>query len=398
LRFSGDYVYKLGQAGTSLKTASATAAADDRPGYLPGQPWRASGSGPQLSYRRKGIRQYELTDHLGNVRAVIGDRLKTETAGTATAYKPELLSATDYFPFGMQMPERVFSSPDGYRYGFNGKERETGFGSDSYDFGARVYNSWDGKFLSIDPLASKFPSESNYIFAGNNPVYNIDIIGKFKFSAATLRQLEQDYPIAFNYLVKTDINLPGNITEMTNSDIIIKSMIFHSFNENPDLTNLQSSNLKLSKEKIQASFIYNGGPEIIFTKEPGGSDMAGGYNEKVNSIPHGSKWDSPLQINENLLINLQEAPNQAAREAALLSLVSTIIHEYMEDFSDDVINKTFDEATNSYKEIGIYKMQNDIWGGFRPGFPSDVDAEEAIKVKGEDGSEPDPSVLPTLPN
>jgi hypothetical protein len=64
---------------------------------------------------RKGIRQYELTDHLGNVRAVIGDRLKTETAGTANAYKPELLSATDYFPFGMQMPERVYSASEGYR-------------------------------------------------------------------------------------------------------------------------------------------------------------------------------------------------------------------------------------------------------------------------------------------
>jgi hypothetical protein len=41
LRTSGSDVYKLGQAGTSLTTASATAAADDRPGYLPGQPWRA---------------------------------------------------------------------------------------------------------------------------------------------------------------------------------------------------------------------------------------------------------------------------------------------------------------------------------------------------------------------
>jgi hypothetical protein len=126
--------------------------------------------------------------------------------------------------------------------------------------------------------------------------------------------------------------------------------------------------------------------------------MAGGYNEKVNSLPHGSNWDSPLQINEKLLINLQNAPDQAAREAALLSLVSTIIHEYMEDFSDDVIDRTFDETTNSYKEIGIYQMQRDIWGGFRPGYPSDDCAKDAIKVRSKDGSDPDPSVLPTLPN
>jgi RHS repeat-associated protein len=339
------------------------------------------------------MRQYELSGHLGKVRAVIGNRLKTETA-----YAPKLLSATDYFPFGMQMPGRVFSSPEGYRYGFNGMEKENAVNEVGYDFGARLYNSWNGKFLSIDPYSAKFPSESNYIFAGNNPVYFIDVKGKFKFSAATLRKLEQDYPIAFNYLVQTDINRSGNIMEMTNSDKIIESMIFHSFNENPDLTNLQGSNLKLSKEKIQASFLYGGGPEIIFTKEPGGSDMAGGYNEKVNSLPHGSNWDSPLQINEKLLINLQNAPDQAAREAALLSLVSTIIHEYMEDFSDDVIDRTFDETTNSYKEIGIYQMQRDIWGGFRPGYPSDDCAKDAIKVRSKDGSDPDPSVLPTLPN
>jgi RHS repeat-associated protein len=179
LRTSGSDVYKLGQAGTSLKTASATAAADDRPGYLPGQPWRASGSGPLLSYRRKGIRQYELTDHLGNVRAVIGDRLKTETAGTATAYKPELLSATDYFPFGMQMPGRVvIEMPEGYRYGFNGMEKENAVNEDGYDFGARLYNSWNGKWLKTDPDDRLYPSASPYNFALNNPIFNIDPNGR----------------------------------------------------------------------------------------------------------------------------------------------------------------------------------------------------------------------------
>jgi RHS repeat-associated protein len=180
LRTSGSDVYKLGQAGTSLTTASATAAADDRPGYLPGQPWRAYGSGPLLSYRQKGIRQYELTDHLGNVRAVIGDRLeeKTDEDGSETAYAPQLLSATDYFPFGMQMPGRVVSSPEGYRYGFNGMEKENAVNQDGYDFGARLYNSWNGKFLSIDPDFRKYPFQSTYCFANNTPIYAIDKNGR----------------------------------------------------------------------------------------------------------------------------------------------------------------------------------------------------------------------------
>jgi RHS repeat-associated protein len=179
LRFSGSDVYKLGQAGTSLKTASATSAADDRPGYLPGQPWRASGTGPQLSYRRKGIRQYELTDHLGNVRAVIGDRLKTETLGTATAYKPELLSATDYFPFGMQMPERVVVDGEGYRYGFNGMEKENAVNEDGYTTAFRDYNTWRGAWTSQDPLQNYFAPYSPYNFVLNNPLYWTDPDGLF---------------------------------------------------------------------------------------------------------------------------------------------------------------------------------------------------------------------------
>jgi RHS repeat-associated protein len=216
LRFSGDNVYKLGQAGTSLKTASATAAADDRPGYLPGQPWRASGTGPQLSYRRKGIRQYELTDHLGNVRAVIGDRLEEKTdEDNQTAYAPELLSATDYFPFGMQMPGRVYSASEGYRFGFNGMERENAVNEVGYDFGARLYNSWNGKFLSIDPYSAKFPSESNYIFAGNNPVYFIDVKGKYKICP----ELRKHYPEIALYISK---NIEADMKRRSISELFIE--------------------------------------------------------------------------------------------------------------------------------------------------------------------------------
>ncbi|ATL49399.1 hypothetical protein COR50_20685 [Chitinophaga caeni] len=34
-----------------------------------------------------------------------------------------MLSAVDYYPFGMQIPGRVFNG-GGYRYGFNGKEND----------------------------------------------------------------------------------------------------------------------------------------------------------------------------------------------------------------------------------------------------------------------------------
>ena len=72
---------------------------------------------------------------------------------------------------------RDFSSAN-YRYGFNGKEKdkETVNGS-TYDYGFRIYNSSLGKFLSVDPLYKKFPWYTPYQFAGNKPIWAIDLDG-----------------------------------------------------------------------------------------------------------------------------------------------------------------------------------------------------------------------------
>jgi RHS repeat-associated protein len=124
---------------------------------------------------------YELTGHLGKIRAVIGDRLEEKTDENGqTAYAPELLSATDYFPFGMQMPGRVVVNGEGYRYGFNGKELDQegiGGGGSTYDYGFRIYNAWSGKFLSVDPLTKSYPWYTPYQFAGNMPIWAIDLDG-----------------------------------------------------------------------------------------------------------------------------------------------------------------------------------------------------------------------------
>src|SRR5690554_3702764 len=68
----------------------------------------------------------------------------------------------------------------GYRYGFNSMERDNeikGKGN-SYDFGARMYDPRVGRWLSIDPLASKYPSLSAYSFVANCPIKLIDPDGK----------------------------------------------------------------------------------------------------------------------------------------------------------------------------------------------------------------------------
>jgi RHS repeat-associated protein len=75
----------------------------------------------------------------------------------------------------------VFSTVSSYdyRFGFNGKEKDDEIQGDgnSYDFGARIYDSRLGRFLSMNPIYKEHPQLSEYQFAGNTPIWTIDIDG-----------------------------------------------------------------------------------------------------------------------------------------------------------------------------------------------------------------------------
>jgi RHS repeat-associated protein len=79
----------------------------------------------------------------------------------------------------MEMPGRKYN-PQGYRYGFNGKENdrsgEWGLGL-VQDYGFRLYNPGLGRFLSVDPLRESYPWYTPYQFAGNKPIVAIDLDG-----------------------------------------------------------------------------------------------------------------------------------------------------------------------------------------------------------------------------
>ena len=69
----------------------------------------------------------------------------------------------------------------GYRYGFNGKENDNevkGEGN-SVDFGARIYDSRVGKWLSVDYIAKQ--DVSPYQYASNNPIIFIDPDGNDEY-------------------------------------------------------------------------------------------------------------------------------------------------------------------------------------------------------------------------
>ncbi|MBT1706531.1 hypothetical protein, partial [Chryseosolibacter indicus] len=69
-----------------------------------------------LYTRTLNSRQYELKDHLGNVRTVIGDvKLSVITAGVPGAYEAKVTSIQNYYPFGMDQPNRTWNANGKYR-------------------------------------------------------------------------------------------------------------------------------------------------------------------------------------------------------------------------------------------------------------------------------------------
>jgi RHS repeat-associated protein len=131
---------------------------------------------------KRGWRQYELTNHLGNVLVTVSDKkfgVALPSSSLIDYYEPDVVAAQDYFPFGMLMPRRSFSSASAYKFGFNGKENDNevkGLGNQQ-DYGMRIYDGRVGRFLSVDPLTQSFPWYTPYQFAGNKPIYALDLDG-----------------------------------------------------------------------------------------------------------------------------------------------------------------------------------------------------------------------------
>ncbi|MGQ3012584.1 MAG: hypothetical protein ACT6QS_02660 [Flavobacteriales bacterium] len=62
---------------------------------------------PGIQKLDRGTKQYELSNHLGNVHATVSDRKKLICESEeAQYYEPEILNTYDYYPFGMLMEER----------------------------------------------------------------------------------------------------------------------------------------------------------------------------------------------------------------------------------------------------------------------------------------------------
>ena len=104
--------------------------------------------------------RYFITDHLGSTRVVL------DNFG-------DVLERYDYYPYGKIVPVSVASSGN-TDYLYTGKESQNAlFGINWYDSAAR-FQTTDGIFTSIDPLAEKYYHLSPYAYCAGNPVNLVD--------------------------------------------------------------------------------------------------------------------------------------------------------------------------------------------------------------------------------
>jgi len=98
----------------------------------------------------------------------------------------------DYYPFGMLMVGRNFSSNQ-YRYGFQGQEKDDeikGEGN-SLNYKYRMHDPRIGRFLSIDPLEKDYPHNSPYAFSENRVIDSVELEG-LEYLPATRPTMEDN--------------------------------------------------------------------------------------------------------------------------------------------------------------------------------------------------------------
>lgn len=248
---------------------------------------------------------------------------------------------------GSLLPGRNYSSSS-YNYGFNGKPKDDeiyGSTGTSYDFGARLYDPRVGRWLSLDPLAIRFPYESNYLFAGGNPIYYVDEGGKYKYPTNKAAEFTKIYPVITKYL-----------SSMVEKDVMNSALIMNALSYATNETKKPGTEGALNGTELRGTVAWKSGPTIDFVEAPGGARRADGhYDSKSKTI----------QVNKDLAQFVQNVSDED-RPAALFAVMNTIYHETAH-YGEDIESTpgAFDsEAGGTYEEKahGSFEWYN-RWGG-----------------------------------
>jgi RHS repeat-associated protein len=183
----------------------------------------------------------------------------------------------------------------GYRFRFNGKEndKETYGDGNALDFGARIYDSRLGRFLSVDPHKMNYPNFSTFAAFTDNPILFVDKDGR---------------DIEFSTIINND----GSKTVFVTMNAVILNQ--SSNKKHPsDMAAIKSEIERTAKETFSKSFTGPDGKavnvnftlkltEISNTEMIKTNDHVIVLVDKINSQSNGAQPDGITQLNGNVAL------------------------------------------------------------------------------------------------
>ncbi len=303
----------------------------------------------RLPYTKTNI-NYELskpqiTTGADNILSVITDRLLEKESSTSSGlvdyFKADLVSSSDYYPFGMVMGGRSFSTNQ-YRYGFNGKEKDDegmGGGGSTYDYGFRIYNPQIAKFLSVDPLTGSYPWYTPYQFAGNMPIWAVDLDGLEELVYYYTLHNNDAKLVASAYIPENQRSFGDNGILLIGVDYVDKNnkivFIQYQYTEPDGTLVMESMKIDCIKTKKSSGFFSSVGRffrRLFGNLEGDGGWQAGGiafYTEDGGASPTKYKSKNPADMVESDLLLAAIGTAGGARGKlnvgadAILDLIST---------------------------------------------------------------------------
>ena len=234
--------------------------------------------------RITGHKEYEIKDHLGNVRAVISDVKNPNNLSSSISswtFTAEIRNLNSYYPYGMELPGGAYASIGNYGYGYNGMEKDDelkGSGK-TYTTKFRQASTVEGTWWGRDPLEMSMPYQSPYILMSGNPIARIDPNGDADYYSQDGDKVGSNDPSdENNYLLveESDVELAEN----GDFDNFTGKIITFPIDEN--IKAIESAVHRVS--------------------EPTKDDEKGGYHEEAVML--GTNTDN----GENIVVNMKPGP------------------------------------------------------------------------------------------
>ena len=225
----------------------------------------------------------------------------------------------------MEMPGRQYNATTGYRYGFNGKEKDTE-SPVQYDYGFRIYDPRLVRFKSVDPLTKGYPMLTPYQFAENQLIWAIDLDGLEKYIVIHYKnKYNQVYKTVLRGIREIDTKEPIDLQlkNVHGALLTTKDVYETSYHDNKKINDIGGRN-STKTEEIAARKARS--PKVKYTE--GSSDLPYENNiDETYQFEEGkytsvTKDGDKFEYFEDIVMHHIEEPTKKSFYNDLLDIVS----------------------------------------------------------------------------